>query len=54
MPRTSMKILKADNETIILEAPIGVDYRFSIPMSIRSLIDPKEVVRITIEKVKML
>ena len=52
MPRSSVKILKANSETIILESPIGMDYRFSIPKSVRSLIDPKEMVRITIEKVK--
>ncbi|MCP8311502.1 MAG: hypothetical protein L6M37_00930 [Candidatus Methylarchaceae archaeon HK02M1] len=53
MPRSSVKILKANSKTIILEAAIGTDYRFSIPKSIRSLIDPKEVVRIIIEKAKV-
>ncbi len=52
MPRSAVKILKANSEAIILEAAIGVDYRFSIPKSIRSLIAPKEVVRITIKKVE--
>jgi hypothetical protein len=52
MPRGEVKILKADGETIILETSIGVDYRFSIPRSIRSLVDPKEKVRITIKKVE--
>jgi len=52
MPRTAVKILKASNEAIILEAAIGVDYRFSIPKSIRSLIEPEDVVRITIEKLR--
>ena len=52
MPRRAVKILKANSEAIILEATIGVDYRFSIPKSIRSLIEPKDVVRITIKKVE--
>jgi hypothetical protein len=52
MPRGEVKILKANGETIILEATIGVDYRFSIPRSIRSLVDPKEKVQITIRKVE--
>jgi len=52
MPRGEVKILKANGETIILETTIGVDYRFSIPRSIRSLVDPKETVRITIKKVE--
>jgi hypothetical protein len=52
MPRGKVKILKADGETIILETTIGVDYRFSIPRSIRNLVDPKEKVRITIKKVE--
>jgi hypothetical protein len=42
MPRGEVKILKAN----------GVDYRFSIPRAIRSLLDPKEKVRITIKKVE--
>jgi len=52
MPKGKFKILKADDEIIILEATIGTDYRFSIPTSIRDLIDPREKVRITIEKAK--
>jgi len=52
MPRTAVKILKASSEAIILEATIGVDYRFSIPKSIRSLIEPEDVVWITIEKLR--
>jgi hypothetical protein len=52
MPRGVVKILKANGETIILETTIGVDYRFSIPHAIRSLIDPREIVRITIRKVE--
>ena len=52
MPRRAVKILKANSEAIILETAIGVDYRFSIPKSIRGLIDPKDVVRITIEKLR--
>ena len=52
MPRGEVKILKANGETIILEATIGVDYRFSIPRAIRSLLDPKEKVQITIKKVE--
>ena len=52
MPRGKVKILKADGETIVLETTIGVDYRFSIPRSIRSLVDPKETVRVTIRKVE--
>jgi len=52
MPRGEVKILKADGETIILEATIGVDYRFSIPRAIRSLVDPKSKVRVTIKKVE--
>ena len=44
--------MKANSEAIILETTIGVDYRFSIPKSIRSLIDPKDVVRITIKKLR--
>ena len=51
MPRGKVKILRADGETIVLETTIGVDYRFSIPRSIRSLVDPKETVRVTIRKV---
>jgi hypothetical protein len=51
MPRGEVKILKADIEVIILEMIIGVDYRISIPKAIRSLIDPKEKVQITIKKV---
>lgn len=50
MPRGKVKILKANSEVIILEATIGVDYRLSIPKVIRGLIDPKDKVRITIEK----
>lgn len=52
MPRGEVRILKANHETIILETTIGVDYRFSIPKAIRSLVDPKEKVRITIKKVE--
>ena len=52
MPRGKVKILRADGETIVLETTIGVDYRFSIPRSIRSLVDPKETVRVTIKKVE--
>jgi len=50
MPRGVVKILKANGETIILEATIGVDYRFSIPKAIRSLIDPNSKVQVTIKK----
>jgi len=52
MPRGEVKILKANGETIILEATIGVDYRFSIPRAIRSLLDPNDKVQITIKKVE--
>ena len=52
VPRRAVKILKANSEAITLETAIGVDYRFSIPKSIRSLIDPEDVVRITIEKLR--
>ena len=52
MPRGVVKILKADGETIILETIIGVDYRFSIPRAIRSLVDPDSKVRVTIKKVE--
>lgn len=52
VPRRAVKILKANSEAIILETAIGVDYRFSIPKSIRSLIDPEDVVRITIKKLR--
>ena len=52
MPRGKVKILKLNGETIILETTIGVDYRFSIPRSIRSLVDPRETVQITIRKVE--
>ena len=52
MPKGEVKILKANGEVIILETNIGVDYRFSIPKAIRSLIDPKEKVQITIKKVE--
>ena len=52
MPRGEVKILKANGEIIILEATIGVDYRFSIPRAIRSLLDPNDKVRITIKKVE--
>ena len=52
MPRGEVKILKANGEVIILETTIGVDYRFSIPKAIRSLIDPQEKVRITVKKVE--
>lgn len=52
MPRGVVKILKADGETIILETTIGVDYRFSIPKAIRSLIDPNSKVQVTIKKVE--
>jgi len=52
MPRGVVKILKANHETIILETTIGVDYRFSIPKAIRSLIDPNSKVQVTIKKVE--
>jgi len=52
MPRGEVKILKANGETIILETTIGVDYRFSIPRAIRSLVDPNSKVRVTIKKVE--
>jgi len=52
MPRRRVKILKATSESIILETTIGVDYRISIPKSIRSLIAPEDVVWVRIEKVK--
>jgi hypothetical protein len=52
MPRGKVKILKANGEAVILETTIGVDYRFSIPQAIRSLVDPKETVQITIKKVE--
>ena len=52
MPRSTVKILKANSEAIILETTIGADYRFSIPKAIRSLIDPKETVEITIKKLR--
>ena len=52
MPRGVVKILKANGEVIILEVTVGVDYRFSIPKAIRSLVDPKEKVRITIKRVE--
>ena len=52
MPRKSVKILKANSEVFILKTSIGVDYRFSIPKAIRSLIYPNDKVRITIEKVE--
>ena len=52
MPRGVVKILKANGETIILEATIGVDYRLSIPHAIRSLIDPYSKVQVTIKKVE--
>jgi len=52
MPRGVVKILKANGETIILEATIGVDYRLSIPHAIRSLIDPYSRVQVTIKKVE--
>jgi hypothetical protein len=52
MPRGIVKILKADDETIILETTIGVDYRLSIPQAIRSLIDPNSKVQVTIKKVR--
>lgn len=44
--------MKANSGDITLETTIGVDYRFSIPKSIRSLINPKETVRITIKRVE--
>ena len=50
MPRGKVKILEAKSGNIILETTIGVDYRFSIPRSIRSLVDPRETVRIIIKK----
>jgi hypothetical protein len=50
MPRGKVKILKANGGTIILEITIREDYRFSIPRSIRNLVDPKETVQITIRK----
>ncbi len=52
MPRGKVKILEANSGNIILETTIGVDYRFSIPRSIRSLVDPRETVRIIIKKVE--
>ena len=52
MPRGIVKILKADDETIILEVTMGVDYRLSIPQAIRGLIDPKTKVQVTIKKVR--
>ena len=52
MPRKGVKILKANSEVFILETTIGVDYRFSIPKAVRSLIDPNDKVRITIEKLR--
>jgi len=52
MPRRGVKILKANSEAITLETTIGTDYRISIPKSIRSLIAPKDLVLIKIEKVK--
>ncbi len=52
VPRRAVKILKANSEAIILETAIGVDYRFSIPKSLRGHIDPKDLVRITIEKLR--
>ena len=52
MPRRVVKILKANGEVIILEVTIGVDYRFSIPRSIRSLVDPNSKVQVTIKKVE--
>lgn len=51
MLRKSVKILKVNHEALILETSIGMDYRFSIPKTIRSLIDPNDKVRIPIKKV---
>lgn len=52
MPRRGVKILKANNGDITLETTIGTNYRFSIPKSIRNLINPKETVQITIKRIE--
>ena len=44
--------MKANSGDITLETTIGVDYRFSIPKSIRNLIHPEETVQITIKRVE--
>jgi hypothetical protein len=50
MPRGKVKILKANGGTLIWEITVGEDYRFSIPRSIRNLVETKETVQITIRK----
>ncbi len=52
MPGRRLKIVKANTESIILEGPVGTDYRINIPKAIQHHIKPEEVVQITIKKVR--
>ena len=49
MPKRTVKIIKADSQTIILEVFVGTDYRITIPTAIRDLIDPFQKARVTID-----
>lgn len=49
MPKRTVTIIKADNQTIILEVFVGTDYRITIPKAIRNLIQPYQKARVTID-----
>ena len=43
------KVIKADGNEIILQTQLGADYSFTIPKTIRGLIEPRQEKIITIK-----
>jgi hypothetical protein len=50
MPKQSVKIIEATEKRIVLEGIFGNDGRLAVPKAARSLIEAKDKVRVTIDK----